>query len=113
MPQDRRWQAHKGLTFNALRGWERGHTDRLVHLAYGLLPASEVTESLGRVVRVHSALWMCIISARSMGVLAMVCDLVAWGTALVATGPTLNVTAQDAGPMNDAASPNHHIQPGQ
>lgn len=55
-PHDRCWQAHKGLTFNALRGWERDHFDRLVHLAYGLRPASEVTESLGRVVRVHSGL---------------------------------------------------------
>lgn len=83
VPYDRWWQAVTGHTFNALFGWERNHFDRFVHLAYGLLLTPVFNELLGRVVRVRSAVWMCVLSASFMGLHAMVYELVEWATALV------------------------------
>jgi putative membrane protein len=83
VPYDRWWQAVTGHTFNGLFGWERNHFDRFVHLAYGLLLTPVFNELLGRVVRVRSAVWMCVLSASFMGLHAMVYELVEWATALV------------------------------
>ena len=83
VPYDRWWQAVTGHTFNALFGWERNHFDRFVHLAYGLLLTPVFNELLGRVVRVRSAVWMCVLSASFMGLHAMAYELVEWATALV------------------------------
>ena len=44
---------------------------------------AQFNELLGRVVRVRSAVWMCVLSASFMGLHAMVYELVEWATALV------------------------------
>jgi putative membrane protein len=85
VPYEEWTQALFGMSLNEAMGWERNHSDRLVHFSYGLLLAYPVREIFLRVANVRG-FWGYFLPLDVTMSTSMIFELFEWGAAVLFGG---------------------------